>query len=36
MFVGNPCILQIEDMTIGIINEEVTSEINSGSEKIGV
>ncbi|CAD8050771.1 unnamed protein product [Paramecium primaurelia] len=36
MFVGNPCILQIEDMTIGIINEEVISEINSGSEKIGV
>ncbi|CAD8068043.1 unnamed protein product [Paramecium sonneborni] len=35
MFVGNPCILQIEDMTIGIINEEVISEINSASEKIG-
>ncbi|CAK65748.1 unnamed protein product (macronuclear) [Paramecium tetraurelia] len=36
MFVGNPCILQVEDMTIGIINEEVVSEINSASEKIGV
>lgn len=34
--VGNPCFLEIEEMRIGIINEDVLSEINSSSMKLGV